>query len=226
MLSDVIPLFRLRIRSARLELRLPHPDELPALAAAAASGIHRPDERPFLAGPGETSWALLPPDERAMSLIQFNLSALGRWKPTRWRLELAVFADGEPIGVQAVHAEHYAITRQVNTGSWLRLDHHGKGLGTEMREAALALVFDHLDGEWARTFTYDHNTASNRVSEKLGYRPDGLDIVAKEDGEAHVVRRYRMSKADWASAPRAAVKVDAVAEVRTWVGLDTTTVRD
>jgi len=220
MLADAVPLLRLRIRSPRLELRVPHPDELPALAAAAASGIHRPDERPFLAGPGETSWALLPPHERAMNLTQWNLSALGRWKPTRWRLELAVFLDGEPIGVQAIHAEHYAITRQVTTGSWLRLDHHGRGLGTEMREAALALIFDHLDGEWARTCTYDHNIASNRVSEKLGYRPDGLDVVAKEDGQTHTVCRYRMSKADWESMPREPVDVDGVAAVRPWVGLD------
>ncbi|WP_205326961.1 GNAT family N-acetyltransferase [Glycomyces sp. YM15] len=220
MLADTIPLFRLLIRSTRLELRLPHPDELPAVAAAAASGIHRPDERPFLAGPGERSWALLPPQERAMSLIQWNLSALGAWKPTKWRLELAAFVDGEPIGVQAVHAEHYAITRQVTTGSWLRLDRHGQGLGTEMREAALALVFDHLDGAWARTFTYDHNVASNRVSEKLGYEPDGVDIVAKEDGKAHVVHRYRMSAAVWRSRARPDVKVDGVAPVRSWFGLD------
>ncbi|WP_335989951.1 GNAT family N-acetyltransferase [Glycomyces sp. MUSA5-2] len=220
MLADLIPLFHLRIRTARLELRLPHPDELPALAAAAASGIHRPDERPFLAGPGETAWALLPPHERAMNLIQWNLSALGSWKPEQWRLELAVFLEGEPIGVQAVHAEHYAITRQVTTGSWLRLDRQGNGLGTQMREAALALVFDHLEGEWARTCTYDHNLASNRVSEKLGYRPDGLDVVAKEDGRAHTVRRHRMSKADWTAMPRGAVEVDGVADVRSWVGLD------
>lgn len=220
MLADAIPLFRLRIRSARLELRLPHPNELPALGAAAASGIHRPEERPFLAGPGETSWALLPPDERSKNLIQWNLAALGRWKPAKWRLELAVFADGEPIGVQAVHAEHYAIIRQVTTGSWLRLDRHGNGLGTEMREAALALMFDHLSGESARTFTYDHNAASNRVSEKLGYQPDGIDIVAKEDGKAHVVRRYRMSKDDWQSRTRSAVKVDGVADARTWFGLE------
>jgi RimJ/RimL family protein N-acetyltransferase len=223
MLADAVPLFSIRVRSARLELRLPHPDELPALASAAASGIHLPGERPFLGGPGETAWALLPPQERAMSLIQWNLAALGSWRPAKWRLELGVFLDGQPIGVQAVHAEHYAITRQVTTGSWLRLDHHGKGLGTEMREAVLALVFDHLDGAWARTCTYDHNKASNRVSEKLGYRPDGLDVVAKQDGQAHLVRRYRMSKSDWASMARSTVHVEGVAEVSSWFGLEAST---
>lgn len=224
MLADAVPLLSIRVRSARLELRLPHPDELPALAAAAASGIHLPGERPFLAGPGETAWALLPPQERAMSLIQWNLSALGSWKPAKWRLELGVFHDGQPIGVQAVHAEHYAITRQVTTGSWLRLNHHGMGLGTEMREATLALVFDHLDGAWARTFTYDHNVASNRVSEKLGYQTDGLDVVAKQDGQAHLVRRFRMSKSDWTSMARSPIHVEGVAEVRSWFGLEASTV--
>jgi RimJ/RimL family protein N-acetyltransferase len=222
-LANTVPLFNIRVRTARLELRLPHPDELPALAAAAASGIHHPDERPFLAGPDEVSWALLPPQERGMNLISWNLGALSRWKPSKWRLELAAFVDRQPIGVQSIHAEHYAITRQVTTGSWLRLDHHGRGLGTEMREAALTLVFDHLGGEWARTSTFDHNFASNRVSEKLGYQPDGLDVVAKEDGRAHLVRRYRMSKSDWKSTTRPTVEVDCVAEVRSWFGLDSST---
>jgi RimJ/RimL family protein N-acetyltransferase len=220
MLADAVPLFKIRIRTQRLELRLPHPDELPALAAAAAAGIHRPDDRPFLAGPGESSWALLPPRERAQNLIQWNLRALGNWKPAKWRLELAAFADDRPIGVQSVHAEHFALARQVTTGSWLRLDRHGQGLGTEMREAVLALVFEHLDGEWARTFTYSHNFASNRISEKLGYQPDGIDIAAKQDGRAHTVHRYRMSRDDWRSKPRQSQVVEGVTASREWFGLE------
>lgn len=218
-IADVIPLFRLRIRTPRLELRLPHPDELPALGAAAAIGAHGPDERPFLAPPGgETPWTLLPPEERARSVVQWQLAALGQWRPEDWRLELAVFAAGEPIGVQSVHGEHFRITEQVMTGSWLRLDRRGGGLGTEMREAVLAFVFEHLGARWARTTAFEDNYASRRITEKLGYVPDGFEISARDDGNAHRTARYRLNREDWRSGRD--VEVTGFEDCRSWFGLE------
>lgn len=229
MIADAIPLLRLRIRTPRLELRVPHPDELPALGEAAAAGAHAPHERPFLAPPGgETPWTLLPPGERARNIVQWQLAALGQWRPEDWRLELAVFADGEPIGVQSVHGEHFRITRQVATGSWLRVDRQGAGFGTEMRESVLAFVFDHLGAAWARTTAFEDNHASRRITEKLGYVPDGFEISAREDGRAHRTARYRMSRADWQSRREfkagttgtGGIDVTGLAACLPWFGLE------
>lgn len=48
MLADHFPLIELRLTTPRLELRLPSPEELGALADLAAGGIHDPDVMPFL----------------------------------------------------------------------------------------------------------------------------------------------------------------------------------
>jgi hypothetical protein len=102
MLADAVPLYGLRIRSARLELRMAAPDELPGLGAAAAAGIHRQNERPYLARPGGISWVLLPPEERARAVVLQQFPAIGNWKPSDWLLPLGVFLDGKSIGVQNV----------------------------------------------------------------------------------------------------------------------------
>ena len=42
-----------------------------------------------------------------------------------------------------------------------------------MRAAVLLFAFEHLGAVAARSSAYTDNAASNRVSAKLGYRPDG-----------------------------------------------------
>ncbi len=44
---NVEPLYRLRVRTPRLELRLPDDDALEQLYEIAAAGIHPPEEMPF-----------------------------------------------------------------------------------------------------------------------------------------------------------------------------------
>jgi hypothetical protein len=58
-ISEHWPLSSLRIRTPRLELRLPTPDELAALAALSAGPIHDPAVQPFANG-----WTDAPPAER------------------------------------------------------------------------------------------------------------------------------------------------------------------
>ena len=46
-MRELWPPARVRLRTPRLELRLPDEDELARLAAAAAEGVHEPGARPF-----------------------------------------------------------------------------------------------------------------------------------------------------------------------------------
>lgn len=216
MLADAVPLYRLRIRSKRLELRLAAPDELPRLGGAAAAGIHRPDERPYLGRPGQTSWVLLPPEDRSRAVVLQQFEAIGSWKPSKWVLPLTVFAAGEPIGVQVVYAEHFALTREVATSSWLTLAAHGKGYGTEMRAAVLSFALDTLSAATALTRSFDDNAAACRISEKLGYVPDGVEISAREDGRAHVARRFRLAAEDWHARPHPSVTVSGFDSAASW----------
>ncbi|MEU4694277.1 GNAT family protein [Actinoplanes sp. NPDC023714] len=103
----------------------------------------------------------------------------------------------------------FPVVRQVTTWPWLGLPHHGRGYGTEARTGLLALAFDHLGATSARTDVFRDNHASQAVSRKLGYEPDGISIDAR-DGEALVSDRLRLTRAGWLARDHAAVTVDGL----------------
>ncbi|MDA2811393.1 GNAT family protein [Nocardiopsis sp. RSe5-2] len=188
---DHWPQYGLRLTTPRLELRLPDLKELDALASVAAAGVHDPARTPFV-----HPWTDAPPGERARSVLTHFWKTLSEWRPDSWALQLTVFLDGAPIGIQQVSSTDFAVTREVSTGSWLGLSHQGRGLGTEMRSAVLHLAFAELGAESARTSVLDGSTASRRVTERLGYRPDGTARVAVR-GEPRTDHRYVLTRADW-----------------------------
>lgn len=122
------PLYGLRLRTPRLELRLPDIPLLDELAAVAADGVHDPAEMPF-----SIPWTDAPPEERGRSSFQHLLGTIAEWRPEKWTLSLAVLYEGAAIGRQDLFATEFAVTREAETGSWLGATHQGKGLGTEMR---------------------------------------------------------------------------------------------
>jgi len=164
------PLARLRIRTPRLELRLATIAELRELERVAEAGIHDPAFMPF-----GVAWT---DSFDEASFLDWHERALRHWRPDSWRLELVAFADGRPIGSQALHADHFGSTRRATTGSWLGAPWQGRGLGTEMRAAVLTLLFDGLRGDEAASGAIVGNHASLAVSLKLGYREQGRSIVS------------------------------------------------
>src|SRR5581483_2034090 len=123
------PLTRVRLRRARLELRLPTISEVRALYQVAKAGIHDPAEMPF-----EVPWTdTLNEDD----FVAYH----------RERREFVAFLDGLPIGVQALRVEG----GEAVTGSWLGAAYQGQGLGTEMRATVLTLAFERYGVSVARS---------------------------------------------------------------------------
>ncbi|GAB2480699.1 GNAT family N-acetyltransferase [Nocardiopsis aegyptia] len=191
MISDHFPPMGLRVRTPRLELRLPSMADLARLGDVAAQGIHAPEQMPFA-----EPWTDQPPAKVALSVIQYNLGRLAAWTPADWNLNLVVVYEGAVAGVQDVGAKDFAVRRQVGTGSWLGRSFQGRGIGTEMRAAVLHLAFEGLGAGSAVTEAHEGNEASHGVSRRLGYRPNGVDVVAVR-GEPVRQQRYRMSREDW-----------------------------
>ncbi|MGV9325809.1 GNAT family N-acetyltransferase [Streptosporangium sandarakinum] len=165
------PLFKLRLTTPRLELRLPTLEDLDQLADRAAEGIHDPEVMPFI-----PPWTDVPSSELPRNVILSDLGEIARWQPERWCCNFAVICDGQAVGVQDLSATDFAVTREVHTGSWLGRPHQGRGLGTEMRAAVLHLAFTGLGALSAISAAFEHNSSSPAVSRKLGYRPDGLSV--------------------------------------------------
>ncbi|MET7801584.1 GNAT family N-acetyltransferase [Streptomyces decoyicus] len=214
MMIDIWPLKALRVRSPRLELRLPSEEELAAVADVAARGVHAPGARPFV-----TLWTDLPPAERARHVVQQHWSRLGAWSPDNWALELVAFFEGQPVGIQEMRAEDFGVRREIVSGSWLGIDHQGQGLGTEMRAALLHLAFTELGAVSARSVSFADNHASKSVSRKLGYQPDGIsrDVLG---GQVVESQRFRLSEESWRRQEHLPMTVSGLADCLPLFGID------
>jgi RimJ/RimL family protein N-acetyltransferase len=199
------PLYGLRLRTPRLELRLPALAELDALAQLSVEGVHEPDAMPFA-----VPWTDLPPAERARSVMQFHWGTLASWTPQAWELQLVVFLGGVVTGTQSIGARDFAIVHEVSTGSWLGQRYQGQGIGTEMRAAVLHLAFAGLDAESAVTAAMIDNAASNAVSRKLGYQPSGLARRRVRDALAYE-QRFALDRSRWEQCRTVPVEIDGLA---------------
>ncbi|GAA3117660.1 GNAT family protein [Planomonospora alba] len=189
------PILRLRVTTPRLELRLPSPDDLDALADLAAEGVHDPELMPFA-----VPWTDAEPAERARGTIQWQFRQWSAWSPERWGCSFVVVSDGRVVGTQEIAGAGFAVTREVSTGSWLGRRFQGRGIGTEMRTAVLHLAFDGLGARYATSGAFADNHASLAVSRRLGYRDDGFEVLSRR-GEAAESRRFRLFREDWTTPP-------------------------
>jgi RimJ/RimL family protein N-acetyltransferase len=185
------PLFDLRLRTPRLELRLPTDDDLLELMAVARAGVVPAGQDYFL-----VPWDRLPSPAFERQFLLHWWRNRGSWSPQEWVLGLAVVADGRPIGIQDVSARDFAVRRTVVTGSWLGLTHQGRGYGTEMRAAVLSLAFDGLGALVAQSGYFPGNAASARVSEKMGYATNGSE-VCDVAGRRLEETRLRLTREEW-----------------------------
>ncbi len=94
------PLFDLRLRTPRLELRLPTDEDLLELARVARDGIVDADRTVFL-----VPWHKLPSPAFERQFLLHWWGERGRWSPAAWSLGLVVTKDDRAIGVQGVRRE-------------------------------------------------------------------------------------------------------------------------
>ena len=164
-MTDLAPLYRLRLLTPRLELRLGTHDELVELGRLAERGVHPPEEMPFA-----VAWTdRIGEPDFLEGFLAFHEGHLRDWSPDKWELGFLVWEHLELVGTQGVFSQRFAERRRVGTGSWLGRAHQGRGIGTEMRAAVLELAFRGLGATTAESGWLEGNHASRRVSEKLGY---------------------------------------------------------
>ena len=83
-------------------------------------------------------------------------------------------------------------------GYWLSERHWGRGIATEVVQAATAHAFEQLDLERLVAEVYTPNAASARVLAKCGYRREGPPQRAKmRDGEPVEALPYALSREGW-----------------------------
>jgi RimJ/RimL family protein N-acetyltransferase len=207
------PLFGLRLRTARLELRLPSLADLDELGSLAAEGVHDPAVMPF-----GVPWTDVPADQLPRGVLLYHLSQLGAWSPQDWTLNLVVDIGGSIAGTQGITGRDFAVLREVHTGSWLGQRYQRQGIGTEMRAAVLHLAFAGLGAEYATSEAFTDNAASLGVSRRLGYLPDGIyrQVIR---GKPATQQRLRLDRAGWRAHRTIEVEITGLADCLPEFGL-------
>ncbi|MEY2454942.1 MAG: hypothetical protein QOK06_36 [Acidimicrobiaceae bacterium] len=203
-LIDHWPLFGLRVLTPRLELRYPDDGVLAELIELSAKGVHDPATMPF-----SIPWTDAPPGELQRSSAQFFWRARATWTADDWNCSMAVLVNGEVVGLQSLFAKQFGVRRAFETGSWLGIEHQGKGIGKEMRAAILHLGFAGLGAEVAITGAWHDNVASLKVTSSLGYEPNGREILVRRD-TADVMLHFQMARAAWEAQRRDDITIEGL----------------
>lgn len=207
------PLFALRVRTPRVELRYPDDDDIVALAELAIRGVHDPDFMPF-----EITWTDVPSPELERNTLKFFWAQRANWTPQDWHLPMTVVVDGVVVGIQAVHAAHFAERRVAHTGSWLGQAHQGKGIGKEMRAAIVHLAFAGLDASIAESGAWHDNAPSLGVSRALGYEENGIEVRMRREVADRQIRLL-LTRERWEPQRRDDIEVEGLEPCRAMFGL-------
>jgi len=211
--NDHWPLFDLEVRTPRLTLRYLDDTLTGELLAVARRGVHDPAVMPFT-----IPWTDLPSPQMEQEAMRYYARARAEVRPAHWSLQFAVVVDGDVIGACDVMASEFVALRQVTTGSWLGREFQGRGLGKEMRMAALTLAFDGLGAEFALTGLWHDNEASLGVTRSLGYVEEGRRRELRRGVPDEIVG-FRMPRSHWATIRRNDIELHAVESARSLLDL-------
>ncbi|TXK05576.1 GNAT family N-acetyltransferase [Microbacterium mitrae] len=175
-LTDVFAPLGVRVDAGPVSLVPITDDVLPALVDLALAGIHDAGFMPFA-----MPWTDAPEEELRAAYPKYHWGNRARWSADAWTLEFAVEFNGNLVGVQGISTSNYLVTRTGETGSWLGQEHHGRGIGTRMRQAMCAFMFDYAGAAEITSTAFIDNPNSLAVSRKVGYRADGEVRVKRRD---------------------------------------------
>lgn len=222
-LEDVFPPFALAISCGPVQLRVMRDDDLPELVELVRRGVQPPGlPMPFLRAWHEVPFAPGAPDGFPTSSLGWWWTQRATFAPEEWRLALVVRRDGELVGMQDLHAQDFARTRRVMTGSWLGRAHQGLGTGTLMRQLVVGFAFDELGADQCESGYIVGNHASAAVSRKVGYVDGECRRIVQHTGGGEVVadeQRVLVTPATYLG-PRDPVSVEGAGALCRFLGID------
>lgn len=153
------------------------------------------------------------PEIRVQKWLQSAWRGRGIVTNDFWRLNLIVMLDNKPVGMQDVIGDHFHTYGTVATFSWLSSDERKRGIGVEMRQAALHLAFDGLDATEVTSEAFIDNLGSNGVSHRLGYQENGVAWATRR-GEPGLMQRWWLAREDWLPNRRSDIEIHGLADTR------------
>lgn len=209
------PPLHVRVSTPRLELVAATDPLLEQLQVLVRQGEASADTPPY-----DDPMSLYEPDPtvRVHAWLRGIWRARGSATPDSWRLSFAVVVDDRAVGMQDLIGIQFGTHKTVTSFSWLSSTVRRAGLGTEMRHAILHLAFDGLGAEEASSDAFLDNLGSNRVSEVLGYQPNGVEWATR-NGRPSLLQRWRLTRSDWLSSRRTDIQLYGVDACKATLGL-------
>lgn len=208
MVNPVWALADLVVSTPRLSLRYISDDLGLELAELAAHGVHDPATMPF-----STPWTDVKPPCLQRNTLRYFWLNRAETTVQHWDLNLAVIVDGNVVGVSSLAADEFPSKRSVETGSWVGLRYQGQGIGTEVRMAALHLVFAGFDADRATTRAWQDNTASLRITRALNYTEDGCTQQQRRDC-CDTMLEFSINRRRWHALGRNDISLTGIEGVR------------
>ena len=197
--SDFLTIMpELRVAFEDVVVKIPTLEQGVALAKIAYDGLFPDDDVTI------SEWYdLKNPSVNAFSVMEHLFRSWKTLGQTPLRLPLVVLVNDKVVGTQSFEdtTGAFTVTRELGTGSYLAPNMRGKNIGTKARYCALALGFNVLGASEMVTSALTTNIASNKVSQKCGYLPDGRQIIS-DRGERKVINRYRLTREQYNALKR------------------------
>lgn len=212
-LADVWPPFELMLSTPRLVLRPIRDSDIPAAVNAALSGIHPLGRMPF-----SNPWTEATPEDLPANTARHIWRTRAEATPENWSLQFGVWHGDDFIGCQDIGAKQFERLKAVSTGSWLRQDFQGQGLGKEMRSAVVTYAFDWLHAEIAESEAAVWNSSSLGVSRSLGYEANGIFRQSWKPDEMTEVQYLRLTPENF-KRPSWALRVDGHTAAAQYLGI-------
>lgn len=211
--ADLWAPFALQVQCGPLELRAIRDDDIPPIVDLVLAGLHDPEKMPFT-----QPWTDAPPERIPGNTAAYYWSTRASFSPSAWVLDLVVRVGGRIAGVQGFATKNYLTVRTGETGSWLGREFQGRGIGTLMRQAMCAFLFDHLRAEEITSAAFMDNPASLAVSRKVGYADNGTFREERRPGELAMSRKLLLTPDRFVRPPHP-VEVTGVEPLLSAIGL-------
>lgn len=210
------PPLNMRIVTPRLELHGATDELLQRLAPAVRAGKATADPPPW---DDPNSFYETDPDRRVEGWLRGVWRGRGTLSADRWRLHFVTMFEGEPVGMQDVIGDEFETFGTVETSSWVSTDVRQRGIGAETRAAILHLAFEGLGAQEAHSEAAVDNGGSNAISERLGYRHNGVSW-ATHQGKPVLGQRWMLDRSTWSQQRRSDITLIGVDECRSTLGLE------
>jgi ribosomal-protein-alanine N-acetyltransferase len=182
------------VRGPSYSLRYLTQDDAPALFELGSN----PDVTRFF------SWGPYRDEAEAGAFID----SLDRARESGERLELAIVADGRPIGITGL-SDFSPRDRRAIVGTWLGRPHWGSGANRESKALVMAMGFRALGLNRITALASPQNVRSIAALERLGFVREGvLRGWHVHGGEPRDVAVLRMMRDEWEHTPLAEVPVE------------------